>query len=71
MALAADSEWMTGNTETMLEQAGWKLIGHTGTAVHNPLLMGYLRLPNPAACFHGFAEVLECTLLGWQLRVLP
>ena len=30
----------------------------------NPLLLGYLRLPNPADCFHGFAEAVERTLLG-------
>jgi hypothetical protein len=30
----------------------------------NPLLLGYLGLPNPAACFHGFAGAVECTLLG-------
>jgi hypothetical protein len=30
----------------------------------NPLLLGYLRLPDPAACFHGFAEAVERTLLG-------
>jgi hypothetical protein len=30
----------------------------------NPLLLGYLGLPNPAACFHGFAEAVERSLLG-------
>ena len=29
-----------------------------------PLLLGYLGLPNPAACFHGFAEAVERSLLG-------
>jgi hypothetical protein len=30
----------------------------------NPLFVGHLRLPNPAACFHGVGAVQECTLSG-------
>jgi len=66
--LANDSRWFTVLSE---ESVGVGTSVDAEILVYKPLVCNQLRLPFPAACFHGFAGVLEEPLRGRLVCAAP